>query len=114
MSSPIYRKYWKAKFSQVYTASIVIEKHCARLSGDNMNTIEVSNAGINIQPGPGKDVAIQSLTIKGPLIKKTSFPFTLLPGPFSFPVDTIDIELLEILPEIAVLGSSMSAIVAAG
>lgn len=111
--SDTYRKYWKAKFSDIYTASIVIEKKCARLAGDAFNIIEVTNKGINIQPGPGSDVSIQTLSVKGPLTRKTPFPFTLIPGPFSFPTDIIDVPFIDIAPELGAIAGAMAGLAAA-
>ena len=112
MAQPVYRKYWKAKFNRLYTANFVIEQKCARMSADNFNTIEVTNEGINLQPGPGGSVSIQTLSVKGPFTKKTPFPFTLLPGIISPPVEFIDGSLIEIVPEMAAVAVACSMIVA--
>ena len=77
----------KAKFNEIFTAGLRIEEDVATLMGDRLSFIECAANGVHIQTGPGKTLAIDTMTEWKPFHIKTFFPLTLLPGIISMPLD---------------------------
>lgn len=91
-------KIFKAQYNYLCTAAVVAEMgSVAMIAGqNNLNVVEVTNKGINIQPGPGDSLLIGTHDIKFPMFKRSN-PFLLsVPGPtvFPYPYLTPDIPFL--------------------
>lgn len=61
-------KILKAQFNKMCLGGLLLDMHTVALfSGtEGMTAIEVSPKGINLQPGPGNPLVLNSLDIRGP------------------------------------------------
>ena len=100
----------KAKFNEVFTAAVRIEEDVATLMGDRLSFIECSANGVHIQTGPGKTLAIDTMTEWKPFHIKTFFPLTLLPGLLSMPKDIPMPPCMPILPDMVKFAAVAAAI----
>lgn len=103
----------KAQFNKQCIAGLQLEQQVvAMYSGYHRTScIEVTPAGINIQPGVSNPIYMNSLTLKGPMHTQSSLPFDFLPGFINpTPRKTIDLPVLESLAELAVAAGAISVI----
>lgn len=75
-------KILKAQFNEMCLGGIFLDfQTVALFSGQSkMAAIEVTPKGINIQPGPGNSLYLNTLSVTGPLHKQSSLPADYLPG----------------------------------
>lgn len=109
-------KILKAQFNKMCLGGLLLDmKTVAIYSGMNgMTNIEVSPEGINIQPGPGNSLSINTMNVKGPgFVYQNSFA-DFLPVKYVFlPRKTIDIEPLKDIAASAGVGLAFAGFLGA-
>lgn len=86
----------KAQFNELCIGGILLDQmNVALFSGENgMTALEVTPSGINIQPGSGNALYLNTLNIKGPMHKQSNIPGDFLTIPI-LPRKTFDFPLLD-------------------
>jgi hypothetical protein len=110
-------KLLKAQFNKMHTGAILLEKDSVSIFAGNYrnNVIEITDKGISLQCGPGKNVMINSLSIKGPLHTQSSLPMDFLPGITNVsPRKTLDIPFLDAVPDLVGVMTLYGSIASAG
>lgn len=103
----------KAQFNKQCIAGLQLEMQTAAVySGYNRSScIEVTPAGINIQPGVSNPIYLNTLTLKGPMHSQSSLPEDLIPGPANLtPRKNLDIPALDSIAELTVAASAIAVI----
>ena len=103
----------KAQFNKQCIAGLQLEMQTAALySGYSRSScIEVTPAGINIQPGVSNPIYFTTLTLKGPMHTQSSILEDFLPGPSNLtPRKYIDIPALESVAELTIATSAIAVI----
>ncbi len=79
MNNKIINKKIKAQFNDLCTASLICEMKAIKLSVGSpaLNTIEVTERGVNIQTAPEKPLMLNSSDIYGPYYKWNTNPLAL-------------------------------------
>lgn len=106
-------KIFKAQYNYLCTAAVVAEMgSVAMIAGqNNLNVVEVTNKGVNIQPGPGDSLLIGTHDIKFPMFKRSN-PFLLsVPGPQLTPHLIPDIPFLEETAQIISIAGAFSRLI---
>ncbi len=106
-------KVLKAQFNKKCIAGLKLDMDfCALYGGFNgLSVIEILPSGINIQPGPGNPLYLNTLNIKGPMHSNSSIPFDFLPGISNItPRKTIDFPFLESATQIAIASGAIAVL----
>ena len=106
-------KIFKAQYNYLCTAAVVAEMgSVAMIAGqNNLNVVEVTNKGVNIQPGPGDSLLIGTHDIKYPMFRRTN-PFGLiLPGVLQPPHLIPDVPFLAETSQLLSIAGAFSRLV---
>lgn len=97
------RKTLRAQFNDMCVAGIMLDMETVSIiAGERgKSMIQVTEKGINIQPGPGNPIILNSLKIKGPMHEQSSLPLDYLPTLANLqPRKRFDLPLLLEVPNI--------------
>ena len=99
----------KARFNNLHTAYMKVEKKCSILGGDKFNFVQCSEGGVNIQAGVGKAISLQTMGHHGPFHMKMIWPLNLLCSLMSMPQCIPYPPCMPILPEIGPFAAGLPA-----
>ena len=108
-------KILKAQFNKMCLGGILLDMETVALfSGANsMTNIEVTPNGINIQPGPGKPLVINTMDIRGLGFRYQMSPADFFPFKYVYlPRKKIDLQVLEDAKEALIIGSAFAGVTA--
>jgi hypothetical protein len=109
-------KILKAQFNEMCLGGIFLDfQTVALFSGQSkMAAIEVTPKGINIQPGPGNSLYLNTLTVTGPLHRQSSLPADYLPGLTNMtPRKTFDMPIIYEMPNLINLSATYALVAGA-
>lgn len=101
----------KAQFNENCIAGMRLSMQTAAIfSGyEKATCIEVTPSGINIQPGPGKSLFLNTLSYYGPGYKSSSIPMDYMPGLSNFsPRKSFDMTFIKEIAEISIIAGSFA------
>ena len=110
-------KVLKAQFNKQCIAGMYLDMNlCAMYGGVNgLSAVEVLTTGINIQPGPGNGVFLNTTNIKGPLHSQSSIPFDFIPGLLNpTPRKKFEISILSSMTQIAIASGAVAVLLGLG
>lgn len=106
-------KVLKAQFNKKCVAGLKLDMNFTALYGgyNGLSVIEVLPSGINIQPGPGNPLYINTNNIKGPMHSNSNIPFDYLPGFFNpTPRKYFDLPILGSMTQIAIASGAIAIV----
>lgn len=106
-------KVLKAQFNKQCIAGIYLDMNLSAMYGgyNGLSTIEVLPSGVNIQPGPGNFVYINTNNIKGPMHSQSSIPFDFLPGFINpTPRKNFDLNIINTVTQIAIASGAIAVL----
>ncbi len=107
----------KAQFNDSCVAGLELSLESSALfaNRNKMVCIEVGRDGINIQPGPGGTLYINTHDVRGPLYKGSSMPFDWLPNiPWlnMTPRKKFDLPVMNTMASVGICTAAFSAVLA--
>lgn len=106
-------KILKAQFNKMCLGGILLDmKSVAMYSGLNgMSVVEVNENGINLQPGPGKPLIINTMDVRGLGFRYQMSPLDFFPKAYIVkPRKNIDLEVLKNAKEAIIVASAFAGL----
>ena len=108
-------KILKAQFNKMCLGGILLDMETVALfsGASGMSNIEITPNGINIQPGPGKPLVINTMDVRGLGYRYQMSPTDFFPLAYTkLPRKNIDLQVLEDVKETLIIGSAFAGVAA--